>query len=104
MHINNFTAEKGSQVNIAETINSISYEKSGINSDDLDSLKKLFKTIEPDYRKELRQKCEDIINSPSDQDQQTLINKLKDNMQRHGIAISQSLTAAGIFEILKLLL
>jgi len=53
---------------------------------------------------ELRQYYETMKQAPSDKEKESLISKFNEFILKHGIPISQSITAAGIFEVGKLLL
>jgi len=105
MHIHNLNAKRGSQVNIADKINKISYsEDLGINEDEWRELSQSIKALDPNQRMELKQQF-DIMNlTDSDKDKASKMRNIIARLKEHGIAISQSLTATGIFEMGRLLL
>jgi len=105
MNIQNLNAENGSQVNIADHIDKISYhDNSDITKEDWQKLSQWIKSLDPNVRMELRQYYETMKQMPSDKEKNSLISKFNNFILKHGIPISQSLTAAGIFEVGKLLL
>jgi len=105
MNIQNLNAENGSQVNIADHIDRISYhDHSDITKEDWQKLSQWIKSLDSNKRIELRQYYETMKQAPSDKEKASLISRFNDILLKHGIPISQSLTAAGIFEVGKLLL
>ena len=102
--IGKLNVSNGGQVNIAEHIGKIEFNPNvfqGIAESDFNSLKNLLSELNEVDFKELQK----IVQSINTNDNTTKMNSLKDKvlglLKQHGIPISHSLTASGVFELLK---
>lgn len=105
MEIKQINVSQGGQVNIAERIGKIEFNptiNSLVSENDFNSLKTLLLKLEPDDLSDLEQNIKSLQSENIESDRlNTLEEKINNYLIKHGLPIVHSLTATGIFELLK---
>jgi len=92
------------QINIADKINKVVFnENLDISKEDLDQLKEGIKNLPQDKQANLKGMFGELIECDVLEKREPIIQNIRNFLYDNGVPIAQSLTAAGIFELIRLL-